>query len=53
MVGLESVDAGDRLGWNIDDGSIELEFSACLADQEPCIVVGFNKAPKYDFDRFF
>lgn len=54
LMGLDPVDAGYRLGWNVDDGTIELEFSACLSEnEEPCIVVGFLTPPKYNFDRFF
>ena len=54
LVGLDPVEAGDRLGWNIDDGTIDLTFSACLTEsEEPCIVVDFSTPPKYDFDRFF
>lgn len=54
LVGLDPVEAGNRLGWNIDDRNIELSFSACLTeDGEPCIVVDFKTPPKYDFDRFF
>lgn len=51
-VGLDGVDAGDLIGWNINDGYIELEFSSQLsADGTPCIVVNFGNPPKYDFDR--
>jgi hypothetical protein len=54
LVGLDPVEAGNRLGWNIDDRNIELTFSACLTENdEPCIVVDFRTPPKYDFDRFF
>jgi hypothetical protein len=51
-VGLEGVDAGDKLGWSIDTGYIELEYSSQLAsDGTPCLVVSFYKPPRYDFDR--
>lgn len=54
LVGLDPVEAGNRLGWNIDDRNIDLVFSACLTESgEPCIVVDFRTPPKYDFDRFF
>ena len=53
LIGLDSIKNGDRLGWNIDDGTIEMDYSACLAeDDEPCIVIDYGVAPKYNFDRF-
>lgn len=51
-VGLDGVTAGDNIGWNIDRGYIELEFSSQLAaDGTPCLVVSFGNPPRYDFDR--
>lgn len=53
-VGLDSVKAGDSLGWNIDrcPKGIELEYSSQLAsDGTPCLVVGFSTPPQYDYDR--
>lgn len=53
FIGLDGIKTSDYLGWNIDDGMIEAEFSTCLADNdEPCIVMDFNVSPKYDFDKF-
>lgn len=49
-IGLRSTDVGDDLGWNIDDGLIDLEFSSQLAeDDTPCLVIGYRIAPRYDF----
>lgn len=53
LIGLDGIKSSDYLGWNIDDGMIEVDFSTCLTeDDQPCIVVDFMTAPKYDFDRF-
>lgn len=53
-LGLEGTKMSDRLGWNMDDGLIEVDFSACLTENdEPCIVVEYSRPPKYDFDRLF
>lgn len=53
-LGLEPTKNSSRLGWNLDDGLIELDFSTCLADNnEPCIVVDYTVSPKYDFDKLF
>ena len=51
-LGLEPIKNSSRLGWNLDDGLIELDLSTCLSeDEEPCIVIDYNIAPKYEFDR--
>lgn len=53
-IGLNGTSSGDRLGWNLDDGLIDLDFSACIAENdEPCIVIDYLIPPKYDFDRMF
>lgn len=47
-LGLSSTDIGDDLGWDIDDGLIELRFSTQLSDDEtPCLVIDYSVAPKY------
>lgn len=49
---LAPVDMGDILGWNFDDGEIEVFFSAQVdTDGVPCLVVTYNVAPKYDFSK--
>ena len=51
-LGLDGVKNGSMLGWNLDDGLIDIEFNACLAeDDKPCLVVDYNIAPRYDFDK--
>lgn len=51
-IGLEHTLTGDQLGWNIDRGLIDLEFSAQIDDDGvPCIVINYGVAPKYDFAR--
>lgn len=53
-LGLDSTKNSSRLGWNLDNGLIELDFSTCLADNdEPCIVIDYTTSPKYDFDKLF
>lgn len=52
-IGLDTTGLGDDLGWNIDNGLIELDFSSQLTSKdEPCVVLDFLKPPVYDFDRF-
>ena len=51
-LGLEPTKNSAYLGWNLQDGLIELHFDTCLAENdEPCIVIDYNIAPKYDFDK--
>lgn len=53
-IGLDRIREGDRMGWKISDGLIELDFSTQLSDNgTPCLVISFVSAPKYDFDKFF
>ena len=52
-LGLEPTRLGDELGWNMSDGLIEIFFRSQIADDgNPCIVVDYNIAPKYDYSRF-
>lgn len=52
-IGLPPVDIGHKLGWNIDDGEIEIDFSSQLAeDGTPCLVISYNVSPKYNFSRY-
>lgn len=47
---LEQTRLGEDLGWNIDVGYIEIEFSAQIDDDGvPCIVLDYNVAPIYDY----
>jgi hypothetical protein len=52
-IGLSHTSLGDELGWNIDDGLLDFDFSAQLAeDDTPCLVVDYRIAPKYNFSSF-
>lgn len=51
-LGLESTDISSQIGWNLDDGLIQLDVSTCLADNdEPCIYLGYRVAPRYEYDK--
>lgn len=53
-IGLPPVEIGDKLGWNVDDGQIEVDFSSQLAtDGTPCLVISFNVAPDYGYSKFY
>lgn len=41
---------GDMLGWNIDKGYIDLNFSSQLTtDGTPCLVLDYTVVPEYEF----
>ena len=47
---LEPNNLGNMMGWNVNDGTVELELGAHLTEKgEPCIVVDFDKETKYNF----
>lgn len=49
-IGLNPISIGDEIGWNIDQGYIDLSFSSQLADDgTPCLVIEYHIAPRYDF----
>lgn len=49
-IGLRPTEVGNDLGWNIDDGLIDLQFSSQLAeDGTPCLVIDYHVVPRYDF----
>ena len=49
-LGLESIRMGDELGWNSNNGLLDIRFSSQLAsDGRPCLVINFPIAPKYEF----
>lgn len=53
LLGIEYSRMGDEVGWNLDNGTVELSFSSQLADDgRPCLVVDFNHAPEYNFYKF-
>lgn len=51
-LGLDHISLGDELGWCLDDGLIEIDFSSHIADDgTPCLVVDYRVAPKYDYSK--
>lgn len=48
-IGLNHSSIGDDIGWNVDDG-LKLCFSSQLADDgNPCLVIDYKVAPRYDY----
>ena len=52
-IGLDSIDIGEMVGWNIDRGNIELDLSyhPDPIDGQPCLVIKYELAPEHDYDR--
>lgn len=51
-IGLEPIKNASSLGWNLDDGLIDVDFSACLTDDgQPCLYVDYTVSPRYEFDK--
>lgn len=51
-LGINRTRLGDDLGWNMDDGYIEIDLSSQLADDgTPCLVVDYSVAPRYNFSK--
>lgn len=49
---LERINLGDELGWRVDKGLIEIDFTSKIADNgKPCIVLDYINAPYYGFDK--
>jgi len=43
---------GDDLGWNVIDGRMDIHFSSHVAaDGNPCLVLNYRAAPRYDYMR--
>lgn len=52
LVNLSATKMGDSLGWNIDHGLVELDFSAQLLEgQTPCLVLDYRLSPQYDYRK--
>jgi hypothetical protein len=48
---LDHTELGYDLGWNLDDGLIEIDFSSLLKDgRTPILVMNYHVAPHHKFD---
>lgn len=49
-LGLDGTKLGEQMGWNINRGLIDLNFSATVSsDDRPCIVLDYYVPPTYDY----
>lgn len=53
MLKLKDVKLGDDLGFCMEDGYLNLSFSATLTDDnQPCLVLNYDVSPKYGYGDF-
>ena len=53
-LGLTATSISDDLGWNIDNGLINLYFSSQLTHEgEPCVVIDYETIPKYNYNKYY
>lgn len=53
-LGLSQTRIGDDLGWNINNGLIEVDFSSQITeDGEPCLVIDYHIEPRYDYSKLY
>jgi hypothetical protein len=51
-LGLKGTKMGDMVGWHIDDGLIEADFSSQLTENgTPCLVLDFVVEPRYNYNH--
>jgi hypothetical protein len=47
-LGLESVEAGNDIGWSLDHGQLDIRFTTKLTDKdEACVVIEYRMVPKH------
>jgi len=47
-LGLSGVKLGEQMGWDLDQGLVEVTFSSQLStDNEPCLVLNYDVIPKF------
>lgn len=51
-LGLKHTSISDILGWNLDNGLVEIHLDSHISENgKPCIVIDFEEPPTYDFDK--
>lgn len=51
-IGLPQTTLSDELGWNLDDGKLEISYGSTISDDgRPCITLDYHVAPRYDFAK--
>ena len=49
-LGLETIDLGDDIGWNVMDSFLDLDFSSRVTDNDqPCLVLMYDVYARHDY----
>ena len=52
-IGLDNIKLGEDIGWNVNKGFIDLQFSSQLAsDGTPCLVIDYQVQPRADYCEY-
>lgn len=50
LIGAETSRLGSELGWNIDFGKLEINYTTQIGDNgKPCLVIEYNVLPRYEY----
>lgn len=53
-LGLDLTDMGYEIGWSVEDGMVDFDYSSKLTkDDEPCMVLGYSRQPKAGYSLFY
>ena len=49
LIGLKPTKIGDDIGFNIDNGLLDVNFSSQLTEEgRPCLVLNYNVYPRFE-----
>lgn len=52
-MGLDPIELGEELGWDVASGLVDMRFGSTLAtDGRPCVTVNFKVAPRYRYNHY-
>lgn len=52
-IGLGHIPIGEQVGWTVNEGMLDIHFSAQLYNDQPCIVIEHLIPPDYGFNKFY
>ena len=51
-IGLERTDISNDIGWNIENGSIKVDFHPIMSDDgKPCLAIYYSTTPRWGYDK--
>lgn len=49
-IGLPNIKIGDKIGWNIDKGYVDITYSSKISEKNvPCLVLNYTCVPDYEY----